>query len=276
MSGAGNDFILIDKAGNSGIVLTNGDIQQLCDRRNGIGADGIILFGNEDGYDFSMEYFNADGSTGTLCGNGARCAIKYAKIKGILGRNKTDFISNKTTYSGELLKNGLVRFDLNPPDKIVEKLKVKFSGYEVNAGYVNTGSPHVVIDINDLKEEYPGIDGSNNGLQNFPVVQFGREIRFNSAFKPKGINVNFIELEGGIVRIRTYERGVEEETLSCGTGSVASAIIAYLKYNLKTPIRLITKGSEELIVDFNSEDFVFSNITLTGPAKEVFSGEILV
>jgi diaminopimelate epimerase len=276
MSGAGNDFIIIDKSVNPDIVLSISVINSLCDRRNGIGADGVILIEDEKKYDFSMEYFNSDGSTGTLCGNGARCAIKFAENSGRIHKDSTRFLSNGIEYSGELLESGLITFNLNPPKTINKNIQLEAFGYNLPASFADTGSPHVVIDVNELKSVFVDEKDFTSGLDNFPVVKFGREIRNNRFFAPGGTNVNFIEILKGEIRTRTYERGVENETLACGTGAVASALISNIKYGLYPPLKLITKGGDTLIVNFEIKGSDIINVSLTGPAIEVFNGEISI
>jgi len=275
MSGAGNDFILIDKSLNPGITLANGKISKLCDRRNGIGADGVIVIDNSTGYDFAMDYYNADGSTGTLCGNGARCSILFASNAGKFSGTKTNFLSNDIEYSGEVFENGLIKFNLRQPTDIRKEIIVKCKGRGIPASYIHTGSPHVVIAFDNLLENLKE-EIDEKSFDKFPVVNIGREIRNLPEFASGGTNVNFIKVENNEVLIRTYERGVEDETLACGTGSVAAAIISYLKYGIQSPVTLITKGTEKLIVNFKVDDGNITNLSLTGPAKEIYKGEILI
>jgi diaminopimelate epimerase len=260
MSGAGNDFILIDKAQNPEIALTNNVTSRLCNRRNGIGADGIIIISDLEGFDFSMDYFNADGSTGTLCGNGARCAIKFARDTGKAKSNLVSFISNEIVYTGELLNNGLIKFNMKPPVNIEENISLEVAGSGISASFIHTGSPHVVIAVDDIDD--------------VPVIKIGREIRYSESYTPDGTNVNFIEAIGEKVFIRTYERGVEDETYACGTGAVAAAIIGNIKLGIKPPVSLHTKGGDELIVSFIADGSEYKNVSLTGPVKEIFNGEI--
>lgn len=276
MSGAGNDFILIDKSLNPEIVLSNDLIMRFCDRRKGIGADGIILIENTDKYDFSMEYYNSDGSTTTLCGNGARCAIRYAKRSGRVTGKTAQFLSNGIEYKGELLNNGLVTFNLNQPQNLRENFLIESFGYKIPASFVDTGSPHVVINVGELDSTFTDKMEITSGLVNFPVVKIGKEIRNNKKLAPVGSNVNFVEIIKDSIHIRTYERGVENETLACGTGAVASAIIGSIKYKINPPVSIVTEGGDILKVDFeiNGPDII--NVSLTGPALEIFSGEISI
>jgi len=269
MSGAGNDFIVIDKIQNPEFILKNNVISQLCHRRNGIGADGIIVIDDPDGYDFGMEYFNADGTTGTLCGNGARCAIKYAQISNRTNGGLIRFLSDKSEYSGELLQDGQIKFNLKPPEQIEEIKTVQFGGGNIRVSFLNTGSPHIVIAISDLPDAEMKVN-----LYKVDVFSIGREIRNAPEFAPGGTNVNFIKIIDGQVHIRTYERGVEDETLSCGTGSVAGAIIAGIKFDLIPPISLITKGGDKLVVNFDKGQLEYRNVSLTGPVEVVYTGVI--
>lgn len=274
MSGAGNDFILIDKNTNPGLMLNSKSIKRLCDRRNGIGADGIITVSDSNSYDFEMQYFNADGSTGTLCGNGARCAIKFAEVSGRLKENKTNFQSNGLTYSGEILNGSTIKFFFNPPKGLKYNFKI-FAGKQlINACYADTGSPHVVIKTEDiLKDPHNPVSNFEN-LDDVPVTELGEEIRYHKDFAPGGTNVNFVKLIDNKIHIRTYERGVENETLACGTGATAAAIIGYSIFGLKPPVKLVTRGGEELIVDFEVENQRVKDLSLTGPAKVTFAGEL--
>ena len=270
MSGTGNDFILIDEMKNPGLDFNKVIVPELCDRKNGIGADGIITFHNSDKYTFVMHYYNADGSTGSLCANGARCAIFYAHDAGILKRDSAKFLSNNVEYSGEIMSDGNVRFNLNSPATIKYSFKLKAANQLIKSHFAHTGSPHVVINIADPENRFDFF----NFLESLPVESLGREIRHLPEFAPEGTNVNFIKIDDGDIKIRSYERGVEAETLSCGTGSVAAAIICYVTDNLRPPIKIITKGNENLFVNFETENQKVRNLSLTGPARIVFTGEI--
>jgi len=271
MSGAGNDFILFDKKFDPSLLLLPEDIRAVCARRTGIGADGVLVIDDHQGYNFSMEYFNADGSTGSLCGNGARCAIRYAHLMGRDDQNFVKFISNGLEYKGEILDPVNIKFYLNEPYDLNLKMNLKGPGQTIPASFINTGSPHAVILINDIRK-----DAENSfytDIQEVPVFELGRMIRYLDDFKPGGTNVNFIQLMGSKVLIRTYERGVEDETLACGTGSTAAALIANLRYDLKPPVKLVTQSGDELIVDFQQVDKRFRNVSLSGPAEVTFTGE---
>jgi diaminopimelate epimerase len=269
MSGAGNDFVVLDKNQNANLQVTQEIVRKLCDRRNGIGADGLITIDESRTYDFVMNYYNADGSTGSLCANGARCALLFASESGRLTGKSSNFLSNDVEYKGEVIFNSEIKFYLNPPKKIKYNFKVKAGGKLINAHYADTGSPHVVIDINES-------EGFLTSLEKIPVEILGREIRYLPEFAPGGTNVNFIEVKGNIIHIRTYERGVEAETLACGTGSVAAALISYVTHKIHPPVELLTKGNEKLFVNFDVENSKIKNLSLTGPAKIVFTGEMII
>lgn len=266
ITGAGNDFVLIDKDKNPNLVLNSELIKAICDRRYGIGADGVLTISDCENYDFEMEYFNSDGSDGMLCGNGARSIIKYANFSGRLKSEKTEFLFQNQSFSGEVLEKDEIKFNLNTPTKLKLNYEIEILNQKFNVSFIDTGAYHVVIDVDEK--------GNDLSLLNlFPVEQFGKEIRYSNYYKPLGTNVNFISIKNGIINIRTYERGVEEETLACGTGSVASAIISYLNGKVVPPVKLVTKSEEILTVDFKYENEKFSNISLTGPAKIVFEGK---
>lgn len=276
MSGAGNDFIVIDESKYPDFSLNPSIISKLCDRRNGIGADGVITLSDLNNYDFKMDYYNADGSTKTLCGNGARCAIKFAQLTNRLKNGKALFVSNNESYSGEILDNEKVKFNLNKPKNIQSNLDINVAGQNLNYYFSDTGSPHVVIKIEDIRKDPKDKKSFYTEIDKVPVVGIGKEIRYHKNFSPGGTNVNFIKIVNNKIEIRTYERGVEDETLACGTGAVASAIVASLFNELKPPIVLITRGRDELVVDFKFENSEIKNLCLSGPAKIIYSGNFLL
>ena len=276
MSGAGNDFIVIDGSKNPGFQLNPEVISKLCDRRNGIGADGVISISDLENYDFKMDYYNSDGSTKTLCGNGARCAIKFAKSSNRLKNGKASFVANDDIYSGEILDAEIVKFNLNTPKNISSNLRVDAAAQNINYYYADTGSPHVVIKIEEILKEPSNKDSFYTDLNEVPVVEIGREIRYHKNFLPGGTNVNFIKLSDNKILIRTYERGVEDETLACGTGAVASAIISSLFINIEPPVTLLTRGGDELIVNFKVERNNIMDLSLSGPAKIIYTGNFLI
>ncbi len=276
LTASGNDFVLFDRKLVPFVDISKTFIQKVCDRRTGIGADGILIITDSDKYPFELIYFNSDGSTGVLCANGARCALRYAYLSGRIGKERLKFMVNEIEYSGEILDDKLVKFILNEPKKIKLNFKIKAANQLINASYVDTGAPHVVIKISDILKDPKQLNSFYTSIDEIPVYELGKEIRYLRDFMPEGTNVNFIEIKDNSIKIRTYERGIEDETLACGTGSVASAIVAFFNYNVKTPIKLITRIGEVFIVDFKIENNTIEDLSLTGPAIAVFKGELLI
>ncbi len=252
--GTGNDFIIIDNRSFSFDKANHEFIAHLCHRRFGIGADGVLLLEPDDETDFRMIYFNADGRPGTMCGNGARCLVAFA--------HRTLNTGNKVFFSAT---DGMHEAEIISFDEMRSHYMVKLRMNDVaaiesfNNGFVlNTGSPHFVTAEHDPNK----ID----------VVTEGRKIRNNERFRQEGVNVNFIKVEDGKVHLRTYERGVEDETWSCGTGSVAAAIVSlHAGLNNKLPVTIIAKGGS-LKVFAEKEDKSFKNIYLEGLAQLVYEG----
>lgn len=274
LTGAGNDFVFFDKRQNPDLSLTHSEIKKICDRRFGVGADGVIIIQDTVDYDFEMIYYNADGSTGSLCANGARCAIWFAEKTNRLKNQTARFLSNSVEYSGEVVSDEIIKFNLNSPTRAKFNFRIKAADQLIKADFIDTGSPHVVIDIQDVLKDVKNPFSNFNNIKEFPVFQLGKEIRYHKDFSPEGTNVNFYKLENGQIFIRTYERGVEDETLACGTGSVAVTISIFLKKKIFLPATLITWGGDTLIVNFEVENQKVRNITLTGPAKIIFEGKI--
>lgn len=272
MHGAGNDFIFIDYKVNPGFIVDSKKIVKLCDRRFGIGADGVITIKDIENFNYNMNYYNADGSTGSLCANGARCSIWFAEKTSRLKNGEAKFISIGIEYSGVVISDELIKFNLNKPKDINLNGSLLSSGFNIDYDSVDTGSPHAVINFDKLLKRNPNF--KFNSLSDLNVNEFGRSIRYSDNFKPSGTNVNFISIDKNEIEIRTYERGVENETLACGTGSVAAAVVGYLNYSLNPPITLKTKGGDRLSVNFEIENEELINLSLTGPAKIVFEGSI--
>jgi diaminopimelate epimerase len=262
MSGAGNDFVVID---NRSRRIRNGPraARILCDRRWGVGADGLLLLERSRKADYRMMYFNADGSYGGMCGNGGRCIARYAVLNGIAPGNHR-FEALKHVYAA-CVEGSEVELTMKDPSELDLKKRIRLQGKLVEVSFVNTGSPHVVVPCDVL--------GNDRALRSIDVVSLGREIRYNATFKPSGTNANFIErIRGNSIRIRTYERGVEAETLACGTGSIASAIVAYRLWKLKAPVVVVPESGKKLRVDFNDDGKRISNVHLSGPAVISFEG----
>jgi diaminopimelate epimerase len=246
--GTGNDFVMIDDRAQL-IDDTNLDlISRLCDRRFGIGADGLILIRNHSDYDFEMVYFNADGSQ-SMCGNGARCAVAFASFLGILS-DQAHFLAIDGPHDA-LIQNGLVHLKMGDTDKIQAQGDDQF---------LNTGSPHHIRFVDDVSS--------------YSVFDEGKRIRYNESYLPAGTNVNFVEkLSEDQIFVRTYERGVEDETLSCGTG-VTAAALAFAGHQPAGHIKINTLGGQ-LSVKFKSNpDGSFHEIWLIGPAELVYEGKI--
>ena len=259
MNGAGNDFILIDNRVGK-VRLDRSQIAHLCDRHRGIGADGILLLENAiNRADFRMRYFNADGGEAEMCGNGARCFARFTnRVAG--AQEKISFETPAGVISAELSGN-LVTLRMTDPADLRLDVKVPLTGENKTVHFINSGVPHVVIPV-------PKIDDVD-------VQREGAAIRHHKMFSPNGANVNFIEKRGpDKIAIRTYERGVENETLACDTGIVASALIFAATENATGPIHVIARGGDELQVGFEMVDGSFRNVTLTGPAEFVFEGTV--
>lgn len=266
MNGAGNDFILIDANNNKDFQLNKSLITSMCDRRTGIGADGILFIETSEQYDYNLLYYNSDGSLGSLCGNGSRCSLKYVSDNYSVNNSDIKFSCNNLIYSGAIVQNDLVKFNLNPPGKIKIDFPINHNGRKINSHFTDTGSPHTVIFWDEI------CDNNSTIFHDFNMKEFGELIRYSNEFMPQGTNVNLIHIEGDEIYIRTYERGVEDETLACGTGAVASAIILNLVKKISSPITLNTFGKDKLIVNFIAESAKFNKITLTGPAKINYIG----
>ena len=267
INGAGNDFILIDAEKNKNVTLNSNLIKDLCDRRKGIGADGILFFKSSLSHDFELEYYNSDGSLGSLCGNGSRCSIKYFFDITKEKKTSTKFLCNGLIYSGRIEEDGLITFFLRDPTNLKLDLKLKINDKKFSAYFINTGSPHAIIFWEDIKKYF------HEDFKTFDVKKFGSQIRFLNKFQPEGTNVNFVDKNiDGSLYIRTFERGVEEETLACGTGTVASALVTSIIYQLNSPLTFTTFGNDQLTVNFKKKNDFFTKITLTGPVKINYIG----
>lgn len=249
--GTGNDFIILDNRSGEYDIVSSKLIKNLCDRRFGIGADGLMLLNIKPGYDFEMIYYNADGKPGSMCGNGGRCMIQFATDIGI-SRTEYRFIATDGPHEGEIDRNNIIRLKMQDVNEIEDH-----TGYYV----LNTGSPHYIKFGTDVR--------------NMDVVKKGRDIRYSDTFKNAGINVNFVEnIDADSIYMRTYERGVEDETLSCGTGVTAAALVSAHNDNGFNAVDVQTNGGR-LTVEFTKiNEHTFTGIYLCGPAKFVFSGTV--
>lgn len=248
--GTGNDFVMIDNRTNVFDKTNLKLVQHLCDRRFGVGADGLILIEDIEDLDFNMIYFNADGSQ-SFCGNGSRCAVAFAKFLGIIDK-QAFFLSTDGEHEA-WIKDGEVSLKMHD----VEDVECGSDYY-----FINTGSPHYIVENNDVKT----ID----------VKTDGAAIRYNERFKAEGTNVNFVHYKDNELDIRTYERGVEDETLSCGTGVTAAALSLAHKSNIEAGKIKVNAVGGELQVAFRTKDGSYTDIWLIGPAKQVFKGEVEV
>jgi diaminopimelate epimerase len=259
MNGAGNDFVMIDNRAGE-VRLAPEQIVRICDRHRGVGADGILLLeSGSNGADFRMRYYNRDGGEAEMCGNGARCFARFAN-KVAKAPAKISFQTPAGLIRGEL-RDELVTLQMSEPRDLQLDLDVAANGTREHVHFVNSGVPHVVVPVSKV--------------ENVDVRSRGEALRRHEKFSPAGANVNFIEKLGPKkISIRTYERGVEDETLACGTGVVASALLFAATEKVDGPITVVVRSGSELSVDFKRSADQFTNVTLTGPAEFAFEGEI--
>ncbi|MHB8788637.1 MAG: diaminopimelate epimerase [Desulfobulbaceae bacterium] len=261
MSGTGNDFILIDHR-NPRIApeLMPEFARLVCRRRFSVGADGLILIENSDEADFRWRFFNGDGSEAEMCGNGARCAARFAYMQGI-----APAYMRFATLAGIIeakVADVNVSVLMTPPKNFQLERRVALADRTLLLHSVDTGVPHAVLFVDDFGE----VD----------ICALGREIRFHQDFMPAGTNVNFVQfLEGGALKVRTYERGVENETLACGTGATAAALLAAVLGRAASPVAIVTSGGDRLTISFDlREGPAAVNVFLKGPAHVIYSGEL--
>ncbi|WP_299822897.1 diaminopimelate epimerase [uncultured Pontibacter sp.] len=246
--GTGNDFVMVDNRKLAFPANDEAFVKSLCDRRTGVGADGLILLQDHPDYDFEMVYFNADGRLGSMCGNGARCTVRFARQLGVI-EDVACFLAADGEHQASVERD-LIQLRMNDVAS-VEQIGEDY--------FLNTGSPHYIRFV--------------DSVENLDVYEEGRAIRYNDRFKADGTNVNFMQRLGGDeIFVRTYERGVEDETLSCGTGVTAAALVAGLK-GMQSPIKVKTLGGN-LQVAFEQAGDGFKYIHLIGPAKQVYTGVI--
>ena len=264
MNGAGNDFIVIDNRDLS-IALDAVTIEALCDRNRGIGADGLLAVEPaEKGADFKFRYYNADGGEAEMCGNGARCFGRFTAHLLDAFPERVTFETMAGTLAAEMVGDD-VRIAMSDPKDLQLNTGATIPGLDAPLHFINTGVPHVVVFV-------PGGDA----FEELDVFTHGQAIRQHPAFAPAGTNANFATvLKPGHLEIRTYERGVEDETLACGTGMVASALMHHILTGSPSPVRVDVAGGDTLTVGFEkSGDGSFHKVTLTGPADFVFEGDI--
>jgi diaminopimelate epimerase len=260
MSGAGNDFVVIDNRALNR-TLTTEQIARLCDRHFGVGADGLLAVEPADrpDADFRMRYYNADGGEAEMCGNGARCFARFVHPLRRVNYEQVRFLTPAGLITGEYVGDD-VRINLTAPTDIRTHQRADFGWGEIEYHFINTGVPQAVVHVADAEQA--------------EVVSWGRAIRYNPIFT-RGTNVNFVQVTASNeLIVRTYERGVEGETLACGTGVVASALLTSRVHHLALPLCVKVRAGDVLTVDAGVEGDGYRNVTLTGPAIEVFSGEI--
>jgi diaminopimelate epimerase len=252
--GTGNDFILIDNRSKAYSSLSRKEIERICDRRFSIGADGLMMLNHKDGFDFEMKYFNADGNPGSMCGNGGRCIVRFAYDLGI-HKESYRFLASDGEHVAEMdIIGDIVNLKMKDVQGFIEE-----DGHFI----VDTGSPHYVKFVTDVND----VD----------VVKEGTEIRYSEPFTKEGINVNFVEEKGeDELFVRTYERGVEDETFSCGTGVTASALVCHHNDVGYNEINVITKGGNLIVKYERSFENSYSQIWLCGPAAKSFEGKVEV
>jgi diaminopimelate epimerase len=260
MSGSGNDFILIDNRQGALVVEDVVEfVKTVCERKVSVGADGLIIIEPSDRVDFRWRFFNADGSEVEMCGNGGRCAARFAYLMGIAGE-KMSFETGAGVIDADV-RGDVVKLRLTDPKNPVMDDKIRIKNQTLFLHSINTGVPHVVHFVHDP-------DG-------FDVFNTGRAIRYHEHYQPAGTNANFVTvLDSGTLRVRTYERGVEDETLACGTGSVASALIAAQKGLVESPVDVRVQGGELLRIYFEKTDSGFTKVYLEGRVKMVYQGKL--
>jgi len=257
MSGAGNDFILID---NRDGQVASGDqpgfAAAVCRRKLSVGADGLILIENSAGADFAWRFYNADGSVAEMCGNGARCAARFAFLNNIAGP-KMRFETMAGTIAATV-EGDRARVNMTEPRDLEIDMGVDLDGQTLALSRVNTGVPHAVVPVDDLE----AVD----------VLGLGRRLRFHPVFGPAGTNVNFVHRQERLLAVRTYERGVEDETLACGTGCTAVAIVAAARWGLTSPVSLTVRSGSRLRIFFTVRDGAYTDVVMEGDARIIYKG----
>ena len=260
MSGSGNDFIIIDNREQVVDETKMAEfIKGVCRRKLSVGADGFILIESSDQADFRWRFYNSDGNRAEMCGNGARCAARFAYVNGIAGKSLS-FETDAGVVLGQI-NDERVKVKMPDPFDLRLDYTIHLKNGPLRVSSINSGVPHVVI----VKET----------IEDVNVVGLGREIRYHDAYVPNGTNVNFIyQRQPGELGIRTYERGVEDETLACGTGSIAAALVTACKLNWESPINVATRGGESLTIYFHKDNGSFKDIYLEGDARIIYSAKL--
>lgn len=263
MSGTGNDFIIIDHRQPLVPEAEQQDfVRRVCRRMFSVGADGLIFIEDSKEADFSWRFYNGDGSVAEMCGNGARCAARFAYLNNIAGKQMS-FATQAGIITAEILaEEEEVSLLMTPPFDFRTGLRIPLDGEEKELSFMNSGVPHVVLFMDQGEE--------------IPVKKWGREIRFHPLFQPAGTNVNFVQpLADGSLRVRTYERGVEDETMACGTGAVAGALWAAIGQMAHSPVAVTTSGGDLLTIKFELQAGPQAeNVYLQGPARIIYEGKL--
>ncbi len=262
MNGTGNDFIIIDNRNGAVPLAEQSEFARLISRRRfSLGADGVIFLEDCEEADFRWQFYNSDGSTAEMCGNGSRCAARFAYRHGITGKKMT-FSTLAGIVEAEIgEQENIVKVKLPDPFDFRVGLSIELDKQEYPVFYVNSGVPHAVIFIND---------------DQIPVKSWGRKIRYHEMFQPSGTNVNFVYVKNdNTIRVRTYERGVEDETMACGTGNIASALYSAMQKKMSSPVTVETYGNEQNLVYFDLQDGpIAKDIFLEGPTRLVCDGNL--
>jgi len=261
MSGSGNDFIIIDNRSN---IVDESDLSNfivnVCRRKMSVGADGVILVENTDNADFKWRFFNSDGSVAEMCGNGARCVARFAYLNNIAGSNMS-FETLAGLVKAEVIEER-VKVKMTDPFDLETDVAIEFKNGLTSIYSINTGVPHVVM--------------VKNSIDDIDIVKIGRKIRYHDRFLPAGTNVNFVcHIKDNTIAIRTYERGVEDETLACGTGAAASAIVMAHKMKLDSPLSVLTRSGEYLNIFFKEKEGQYYDIYLEGDARIIYKAQLL-
>ncbi|MBI4929722.1 MAG: diaminopimelate epimerase [Bacteroidetes bacterium] len=264
--GTGNDFIIIDNRAQK-IKLNTKQIAHLCHRRFGVGADGLMLLKNKKGFDFEMIYYNSDGNESSFCGNGSRCIVAFAKDLGVIKKSEITFIATDGFHTAKITPSKSPTF-VSIKMKDVKNVELLHNstlsplGRDREGWLLNTGSPHYVR--------------FTEGVKSAEIISEAKRIRYSERFSKEGVNVNFAEKNGKEIFVRTYERGVEEETLSCGTGVTASALASSVKgiSTAENSCKILTLGGELTVRFRRGKGNSFSDIWLEGPAAFVFKGNV--
>lgn len=260
MSGAGNDFVVLDNRQAAVAGDLNAFAAKVADRKRGIGGDGVLLVEPSDRKDFRMRYFNADGSEADMCGNGGRCIARFANLVGA-APTKMQFENLAGDFTATVLPDGQVDLQMTLPHSLKLDLQLPVDGKVLTGHFLNTGVPHVVVPVDDIAS----VD----------VFNTGKALRHHAAFAPKGTNANFVQVTGPhSIKVRTYERGVEDETLACGTGSVAAAILMARKGAVSSPVEVTTHGGDVLSISFKLDGDSASDVFLKGQAEVTFQGTL--